>query len=70
MTLQDEAKLYVEALQSPANAWGVQMVPYMGFINRKVQKKWTTSDSFRAYMYQRHGIQKTDKAIEEVLESV
>ena len=47
MTLQDEAKLYVEALQSPANAWGVQMVPYMGFINRKVQKKWTTSDSFR-----------------------
>jgi len=66
-TLQKDARRYVEALQSPPNAWGVQMVPYMRTIKRERKKDWTTSDGWRDYMCRRYGVEETDRAIDKAL---
>ena len=68
MKLQEDARRYVTALNSPANAWGVRMVPFE-WRNRegKPIEETTTSDSWRDYMNRRYGVQETDKAIQEAL---
>jgi hypothetical protein len=67
ITLEEDARRYVEALRSPANGWGVYMVPYMRTIKGELKKDWTTVDGWRSYMCRRYGVKATDKAIDEAL---
>ena len=69
MTLEEDARRYVEALRSPANAWGRHMVPFK-WRNKegKLVEDCTTTDSWRSYMGRRYGVQETDKAIQETLD--
>ena len=68
ITLEEDARRYVEALRSPANAWGRHMVPF-NWKDRegKLVEDCTTSDSWRSYMGRRYGVQETDRAIQEAL---
>lgn len=69
MKLQEDARRYVTALNSPPTAWGVHMVRFEQ-TNRQgipVELK-STSDDWRDYMGRRYGVQETDEAIQEALE--
>ena len=68
ITLEEDARRYVEALRSPANGWGRHMVPF-NWKDRegKLVEDCTTTDSWRSYMGRRYGVQETDRAIQEAL---
>lgn len=55
MSLQSDMDLYIEGLESPANAWGVHYV-----------KSWdgdVQSDSFLAYMMAKYGRDAVDSEL-------
>ena len=69
ITLEEDARRYVEALRSPANAWGRHMVPFNWKNSEgKLVEDCTTTDSWRSYMGRRYGVKATDRAIQEALE--
>jgi hypothetical protein len=59
MNLQRDVEMYIEALESPANAWGVHFV--------KVGNTDVESHSFLHYMVKRYGTDAVENALDDRL---
>ena len=59
MSLQRDVKMYIEGLESPANAWGVHFI--------KVGNTDVESHEFLHYMVKRYGPDADERALDDRL---
>jgi len=59
MSLQRDVKMYIEGLESPANAWGVHFI--------RVGNTDVESHSFLHYMVNRYGTDAVESALDDRL---